>query len=505
MRKVFISYSRQNKRDVDQLVEHLRVLGCDTWHDSSLHGGQDWWEEILRRIADCDTFIAIISRDSLNSTACRRELDWAESLEKPVLPVAVEPSPKALPRRFSIRQIVDYSDRDSRDRAALTLGGGLATLPGAPPLPDPLPKPPAAPLSYLTDLIELVSQPDALDHDQQRYILSQLEPALRSVDREERRGGRDILELLSSRDDLYADVDRTIIRLRSIGDVAASVRSDDQGATPVLPPSGSGTDADLASTPGASGREQTTQEGMAAWDSTEAAHKSPEHEAPAVPEDSREAAAAVLPSTDTASLAGRSDAPTSGSAATRSVLTEASSVSAPAHVLEPEVTQSVGPTPPAEKVARPWIDKTSSTPPEKTTTAPTETEGQRIPEPSRTGKRRLPVLILAITGVLVVTVVVLLAVLFWPSTPQGVITDTCDEGGSCGVKQRIAPRIEAQSLNGTNPLKDGTTVAVVCQTSGDIGSNRGHGNSPLWYKLSNGAYVNSVYVNIQASGPIPAC
>ena len=42
MRKVFISYARQNKPDIEQLVEHLRVLGCDTWHDSSLHGGQDW-------------------------------------------------------------------------------------------------------------------------------------------------------------------------------------------------------------------------------------------------------------------------------------------------------------------------------------------------------------------------------------------------------------------------------------------------------------------------------
>jgi hypothetical protein len=152
MRKVFISYARQNKRDVDQPVEHLRVLGCDTWTDSSLHGGQDWWEEVLRRIADCDTFIPIISRDALSSTACRREFDWTEALGKPVLPVAVEPPPKALPGRFSRRQIVDYYDRESRDRDALELAGGLNTLAKAPPLPDPLPEPPAAPLSYLTDL-----------------------------------------------------------------------------------------------------------------------------------------------------------------------------------------------------------------------------------------------------------------------------------------------------------------------------------------------------------------
>jgi len=231
VRKVFISYARQNKPHVEALVEHLQVLGCETWHDSSLHGGQDWWEEILRRIADCDTFIAIISRDALSSTACRREFDWAESLNKPVLPVAVEPPPKALPRRFSTRQIVDYSDPAARDRAALTLAGGLATLPSAPPLPDPLPDAPAAPLSYLTDLIDLVSEGKTLDHEQQRHVLNQLETAVRSVDPEEQRGARDILAMLAGRDDLYADVDRHLVRLRALDDYSPAVAQADGGGS----------------------------------------------------------------------------------------------------------------------------------------------------------------------------------------------------------------------------------------------------------------------------------
>jgi hypothetical protein len=218
VRKVFISYARLNRPDIDQLVEHLRVLGCDTWVDTSLHGGQDWWEEILRRIADCDTFIPIISHEALNSTACKREFDWADALNKPVLPVAIQPPPKALPGRFVRRQIIDYSSPADRDRAALTLAGGLATLPPAPELPVPLPEAPPAPLSYLTDIIDLVSQREPLDHAQQRDLVNQLEPALHSVDPEERRGGRDILELLSSRDDLYADVYRTLDRLKDVGD-----------------------------------------------------------------------------------------------------------------------------------------------------------------------------------------------------------------------------------------------------------------------------------------------
>jgi TIR domain len=216
VRKLFVSYARENKRDVDQLVEHLGTMGYQTWVDAALRGGQEWWEEILARIADSDVVIAIYSSAALNSTACGREFEWAVALGKPVVPVAVEPPPTALPSRFARRQIIDYSEPTERPLAALQLQGALATLPPPPPLPDPLPEPPKAPLSYLTDIIDLITQANALDHDQQHQILHQLEPALTSFDPLERRGGLDILERFSTRRDLYADVDRAITRLRQL-------------------------------------------------------------------------------------------------------------------------------------------------------------------------------------------------------------------------------------------------------------------------------------------------
>lgn len=142
----------------------------------------------------------IISSEALISTACRREFDWADALGKPVLPVAV------------------------------------ATLPSAPPLPEPLPKPPAAPLSYLTDLVDLVSDPNALDHDQQRQILFRLEPALRSVDPEERRGGRAVLERFSSRDDLFFDVGQSVDRLKLLNDQPAEATTTEPRPEPAALP-----------------------------------------------------------------------------------------------------------------------------------------------------------------------------------------------------------------------------------------------------------------------------
>jgi hypothetical protein len=85
----------------------------------------------------------------------------------------------------------------------------------------------------------------------------------------------------------------------------------------------------------------------------------------------------------------------------------------------------------------------------------------------------------------------------------GVIAGTCDEGGSCGVKQRSSPYIDAPRLY-PNDLKDGAAVAVVCQTNGDLRSSAGHGSSAMWYRLVNNAYINSVYVDLPDSG-VPRC
>ncbi len=247
MRQLFISYARENKPDVEALVRDLDALGYQTWVDSSLRGGQTWWHEILRRIADSDVFVAIVSSHTLSSVACKRELEWALALNKPVLPLAVERLPDALPRTLSMRQIIDYS-RSGRE-AAFALAGALGTLPPAPPAPEQLPEPPAAPLSYLSDLVEQVGQPEPLTHQQQHQILIQLEPALHSADAEERRGGRYVLAIFSRRGDLYADVDRTLAQKdladhdtepRSAQGVAADVHEEQSSTPPEAPAEGRG-------------------------------------------------------------------------------------------------------------------------------------------------------------------------------------------------------------------------------------------------------------------------
>ena len=210
--QLFVSYPRANKRDVDELVDHLQFLNYEVWDDSSLHGGQAWWDEILRRIAECDALIAIVSGATLDSVACTRERDWARKLNKPVVPVAVERVVEAaLPKELSTLQIVDYSTPGVD--AAFALAGALAALEPAPPPPEKWPDPPPAPLSYLSEVVDRVAQHEPLTQDEQRRILDQLQTALGSADPEEQQGGREILDRFSKRADLFADVGRRVGQL----------------------------------------------------------------------------------------------------------------------------------------------------------------------------------------------------------------------------------------------------------------------------------------------------
>ncbi|BBZ66440.1 hypothetical protein MINS_18690 [Mycolicibacterium insubricum] len=84
----------------------------------------------------------------------------------------------------------------------------------------------------------------------------------------------------------------------------------------------------------------------------------------------------------------------------------------------------------------------------------------------------------------------------------GRIVGTCDEGGTCGLKQRNAPYTAAGRLV-PGDLQDGNVVTVSCSVSGDLRSNEGHGSSSVWYRLANGAYVPSVYLD--GVGSVPSC
>lgn len=89
-----------------------------------------------------------------------------------------------------------------------------------------------------------------------------------------------------------------------------------------------------------------------------------------------------------------------------------------------------------------------------------------------------------------------------PQASNAMIIGTCDEGGSCGLKQRNAPYSEAPRLF-PNDLQDGNAISVRCGVIGDLRASSGR-SSRAWYRLTNGAYIAAVYTTLDPS-LVPAC
>lgn len=204
MKKVFISYSRTNLDVVTQLVEDLQAVGMSPWHDQTLTGGQRWWDNILANIRDCEIFIFALSPASWESEACRSELAYVCGLCKPILPVLVADgiNLNLLSAPLHEIQVTDYRARDKG--AAFALLKALNATPACPALPDPLPPPPAVPVSYLGTLKERIDFDGPLSAQDQNLLFLELEEAI-----DEGRSPAELRELLLSlkrRDDLLAKV-----------------------------------------------------------------------------------------------------------------------------------------------------------------------------------------------------------------------------------------------------------------------------------------------------------
>lgn len=105
--RLFISYARVDKHYCQQIVDTLDVH--DVWYDRRLHAGQKWWDEILRRLAWCDGFIYLLSRESIASQYCQKEFAIAKQLGKHIFPVMIHQN-APLPESLHDIQYADLSN-----------------------------------------------------------------------------------------------------------------------------------------------------------------------------------------------------------------------------------------------------------------------------------------------------------------------------------------------------------------------------------------------------------
>ncbi|WP_239579003.1 toll/interleukin-1 receptor domain-containing protein [Microlunatus panaciterrae] len=204
-----ISYANQDRAAVEALAADIDRAHLDVWMDRELTGGQIWWDTILEQIRSCTLFIFALSPDSLRSRACASELDYAIQLRRPVLPVMVNNVAVQLaPPSVANAQIVDYRVRSVE--AAIALVSAVASRPAPPALPNPLPAPPAAPISYMNTFREAI-EAQSLPFKDQVHLVAELRIYLDDpVDREV---AAQLLARLRRRPDVAESVGREIDRL----------------------------------------------------------------------------------------------------------------------------------------------------------------------------------------------------------------------------------------------------------------------------------------------------
>ncbi|UCE99909.1 MAG: SUMF1/EgtB/PvdO family nonheme iron enzyme, partial [Planctomycetota bacterium] len=230
MANIIISYNRQNEDIARILTGDIEKLGHDVWFDQELSGGQIWWDHILERVRNCDIFVFVLDPESLDSTACKREYGYAADLGKPILPVLVAEgvSINLLPPALSQIQFVDYRKQDRN--AALQLARAITAIPPAKGLPDPLPAPPEAPISYLGNLTKQIETTSDLSYEKQSALVVDLKRSLRNPEAAD--DARTLLKKLRKRRDLFAAIAEEIDELLASTRKASSVESESQVTQP---------------------------------------------------------------------------------------------------------------------------------------------------------------------------------------------------------------------------------------------------------------------------------
>lgn len=86
--QIFVSYSRRDKDFVRHLVDALSAAERAVWVDwEDIPPTADWLQEIYKGIEESDTFVAVISPDSVASKVVRQELEHALDMNKRLVPI----------------------------------------------------------------------------------------------------------------------------------------------------------------------------------------------------------------------------------------------------------------------------------------------------------------------------------------------------------------------------------------------------------------------------------
>lgn len=87
---VFISYKRGDMQRVVPILDLLEQSGHRFWYDKGIVGGAEWDSEIEERLQRCRAVVLLASQAAVDSRYVRREVKFADALEKPLITIKLE-------------------------------------------------------------------------------------------------------------------------------------------------------------------------------------------------------------------------------------------------------------------------------------------------------------------------------------------------------------------------------------------------------------------------------
>jgi len=127
MTTLFISYSRKDKNFAQKLSASLDGMGFESWVDwDDIPPTADWWDQIQKGIESADTFLFLISPDSVKSDICGKEIDHAAKNGKRMIPIVVrEVSPNDVHNVLTKLNWIFFREQDDFKLSLQKLEEGL--------------------------------------------------------------------------------------------------------------------------------------------------------------------------------------------------------------------------------------------------------------------------------------------------------------------------------------------------------------------------------------------
>jgi WD40 repeat protein len=85
---IFLSYSRRNTDFTRMVAQQLKDASHEVWVDwEDIPFSSDWWREIIRGMDGCQAIVLVVTPDYLRSEICHREITYARSCNKRMIPI----------------------------------------------------------------------------------------------------------------------------------------------------------------------------------------------------------------------------------------------------------------------------------------------------------------------------------------------------------------------------------------------------------------------------------